>query len=90
MRQPLFPDTDAEKRRHKAGGKPPDQEVIILNKKKGMSLLAKQKAAGWVFLLPATILIFVMSFYPMVQAFVMSLQTGSSANLKWANPITFN
>ena len=61
-----------------------------MNKKKGMSLLAKQKAAGWAFLLPATILIFVMSFYPMVQAFVMSLQTGSSANLKWANPITFN
>ena len=55
-----------------------------------MSLLGKQKAAGWGFLLPATILIFVMSFYPMVRAFIMSLQTGSSANMKWASPITFN
>ncbi|MGN1022629.1 MAG: carbohydrate ABC transporter permease [Lachnospiraceae bacterium] len=61
-----------------------------MKKKRGMSLLGKQRAAGWVFLAPAAILIFIMSFYPMVQAFVMSLQTGSSANMKWANPITFN
>ena len=61
-----------------------------MKEKKSMSLLGKQKAAGWGFLLPATILIFVMSFYPMVRAFIMSLQTGSSANMKWASPITFN
>jgi lactose/L-arabinose transport system permease protein len=59
-------------------------------KKKGMSVLAKQHAAGWAFLMPATLLIFVMSFYPMVQAFLMSLKTGSSARLKWANPVSFN
>ncbi len=55
-----------------------------------MSVLAKQHAAGWAFLMPATLLIFVMSFYPMVQAFLMSLKTGSSARLKWANPVSFN
>lgn len=52
--------------------------------------MVKQRAAGWVFLLPATLLIFIMSFYPMIRAFVMSLQTGSSAKLKWANPVFFN
>ena len=59
-------------------------------KKKGMGLLAKQKAAGWLFLTPATFLIFVMSFYPMIQAFLMSLKTGSSANMTWASPLTYN
>ncbi len=58
--------------------------------KKSMGLLAKQYAAGWVFLAPATLLIAIMSFYPMVQAFITSLKKGSSANMQWANPITFN
>ena len=54
------------------------------------SVQTKQKAAGWIFLAPATILIFVMSFYPMIRAFIISLQTGSSANLKWAKPLFYN
>ena len=61
-----------------------------MKQKKGMGLLAKQKAAGWGFLAPASILIFVMSFYPMIQAFITSLKTGSSANLQWADPIFKN
>ena len=32
------------------------------NKKKGMSITGKQRAAGWIYLAPATILIFIMSF----------------------------
>lgn len=55
-----------------------------------MSLLAKQSAAGWIYLLPATILIAVMAFWPMVQAFIMSLQTGSSANMTWSEPLFNN
>lgn len=51
------------------------------SKKNGMSLLAKQRAAGWAFLTPATILIAVMSFYPMVRAFIISLETGAGANM---------
>lgn len=35
-------------------------------KKKGMSLLAKQNAAGWAFLIPASALIAIMSFFPMI------------------------
>ena len=55
-----------------------------------MSLLAKQSAAGWIYLLPATILIAVMAFWPMIQAFIMSLQTGSSANMTWSEPLFNN
>ena len=61
-----------------------------MNKKKGMGLLARQQAAGWAFLTPATLLIFVMSFWPMVQAFIISFKTGSAAKLQWAEPVTKN
>ena len=50
----------------------------------------KQQLAGWGFLLPASILIAIMSFYPILQAIFMSFKTGSSANMQWANPLTFN
>ena len=52
-------------------------------KKKGMNLQRKQNLTGWVFLMPATILIAWMSFYPMIQAFILSLQTGMGINLKF-------
>ena len=61
-----------------------------VNKKRKMTLLQKQSAAGWVFLLPATILIAVMAFWPIIQAFIMSLQTGSSANMAWSEPLFNN
>ncbi len=57
---------------------------------KGRSIQAKQQAAGWIFLAPATILIFIMSFWPMFQAFIMSLKKGSSANMVWQTPIYHN
>lgn len=50
-------------------------------KKKGMTLVAKQKAAGWAFLIPASAMIAIMSFFPMVKAFILSLQTGKGANM---------
>lgn len=61
-----------------------------MKQKKRMSLLAKQSAAGWIFLTPAALLIAVMAFWPMIQAFIMSLQTGSSANMQWSEPIFNN
>lgn len=60
------------------------------NKKKGMSITGKQRAAGWMYLAPATILIFIMSFWPIIQAVITSFKTGSSANMQWANPFTYN
>ena len=56
------------------------------NKKKGMSITGKQRAAGWMYLAPATI----MSFWPIIQAVITSFKTGSSANMQWANPLTYN
>lgn len=61
-----------------------------MKQKKRMSLLAKQSASGWIFLTPAALLIAVMAFWPMIQAFIMSLQTGSSANMQWSEPIFNN
>ena len=55
-----------------------------------MTLVAKQKAAGWAFLTPATLMIVVMSFYPMVRAFLISLQTRAGANMRFAEPIFSN
>ena len=61
-----------------------------MENRRGLSLERKQQAAGWAFLTPATLLIFIMSFYPMVQAFLTSLKTGSAANLQWAEPLFNN
>lgn len=59
-------------------------------KKKGLSVTSKQRVAGWIYLAPATILIVVMSFYPIIQAAFTSLKTGSSANMSWAKPLFYN
>lgn len=55
--------------------------VCVNSKKKKMGLVEKQRMAGWAFLAPATLMIAVMSFYPMIRAFVLSLQTGAGANM---------
>lgn len=56
-------------------------------KKKKMSLERRHNLTGWIFLTPATIMIAVMSFWPMIQAFILSLQTGKANNLKFGNPL---
>ncbi len=62
-----------------------------MNKKsKGMSVRRKQEAAGWLFLTPATILIMVMSFWPILQAVFTSFQTGAGVNMKWSEPLYNN
>lgn len=61
-----------------------------MEQKRGLTLLQKQSRAGWIFLTPATVLIAVMSFWPMISAFLMSLKTGSSANMQWNQPIFNN
>lgn len=61
-----------------------------MNKKKGLSITGKQKIAGWTYLFPATILICIMSFYPIIQAIFTSFKTGPSANMSWCNPAGYN
>ena len=50
----------------------------------------KQSAAGWCFLAPASILIFIFSFYPMVQALLISFKKGLPTNLVYSDPLWRN
>lgn len=52
--------------------------------------MAKQRRAGWFYLMPGTLLITIMSFIPIINAVLTSLKTGSSANMKWAEPLFYN
>ena len=52
-------------------------------KKKGMTLEKKHNLTGWIFLTPAVALICWCSFYPMIQAVILSLHTGLGVNLKF-------
>lgn len=48
-----------------------------------LTLNQKNLRAGWFFILPAALLIFIFSFYPMFQAFWLSLQKGVAQNLSF-------
>jgi lactose/L-arabinose transport system permease protein len=50
---------------------------------KQASLSGKYDKWGWFFVTPAALMIFVLSFYPMVQAFILSLQSGLGNNLRF-------
>ncbi|WKK72417.1 sugar ABC transporter permease [Rathayibacter oskolensis] len=50
----------------------------------------RRSLTGWAFLLPASLLILLVSFLPMAQAFLLSLQTGRGANLSYAEPFWLN
>ena len=51
---------------------------------KKLSLERKYKKAGWFFVAPAALLIFVLNFYPMIRAFFLSLQSGLANNLHYS------
>lgn len=59
-------------------------------RRRGLSMHQKQNLWGWAFLLPATLLIVLLNFYPMVQAFLISLMRGLPAKLTYADPLTRN
>jgi lactose/L-arabinose transport system permease protein len=50
----------------------------------------KHSLTGWVFLIPAALLIVWLSFYPMIQALILSLHTGKGTVLHWASPLWYN
>ncbi len=50
----------------------------------------RRSLTGWAFLLPAAVLIGVMMFWPMIQALILSFQTGRGSNLGFADPLWFN
>lgn len=49
--------------------------------KKITSLETRYKNIGWLFIWPAALLIFILNFYPMIQAFFLSMQSGLANNL---------
>ncbi len=50
----------------------------------------RRSLTGWAFLIPASLLILWLSFWPMVQAFRLSLQTGRGTRLHDADPLWSN
>ena len=54
-----------------------------LKKKKGNGLSTLENRYGWGFITPSTILITILVFIPMIQAFITSLQSGLANNLKF-------
>ena len=58
--------------------------------KKGMTMEQRRSLTGWLFLLPGTILIIWMSFYPMVRAFIVSLMRGKPTALEFSQPLWRN
>lgn len=51
---------------------------------KGLTLRQRQSLVGWLFIVPASALIFIFYFYPIVRAFWLSFQTGVGVNLQYA------
>ena len=54
-----------------------------------LSLAKRQSLTGWIFLFPAAALIALMSFYPMLQALILSLQKGAGTNFQFAGLFNF-
>lgn len=59
-------------------------------KHRGLTVHQKQNLTGWAFLLPAALLIVIMSFYPMVRALLISFMRGKPTALVYSNPLTRN
>ena len=57
---------------------------------KRLTMHQKQNLWGWAFLIPATALIFWLSFYPMIRALMISFQTGRPTALTYSDPLTRN
>lgn len=53
-------------------------------KKKTMGIEKRHLLIGWLFLLPAALLIFVFCFYPMFQALLLSFKAGKGVNVQWS------
>ena len=50
----------------------------------------RRSLTGWAFLLPASLLILWLSFWPMIKAFILSMQTGRGTRLDFADPLWSN
>jgi lactose/L-arabinose transport system permease protein len=55
-----------------------------------LRMAQRRNLTGWVFLVPAALLILWMNFWPMVQAFIISMKTGRGTKLNFAQPLWYN
>ena len=62
----------------------------VQKKKRFWTMERQQSAAGWAFLAPATLLIFIFSFWPMFQALLTSFQRGLPTALTYSDPLWRN
>lgn len=60
------------------------------SRRRRLSMHQKQNLAGWAFLLPAALLIVIMSFYPMFRALLISFMRGKPTALKYSDPLIRN
>ena len=60
------------------------------SRRSGLQGERRRNLTGWAFLLPAAALIALMNFWPMIQAFFLSLQTGRGNRFNWAEPLWSN
>ncbi|GAA4903785.1 sugar ABC transporter permease [Tessaracoccus lubricantis] len=60
------------------------------DRRRGFGLEQRRNLTGWLFLIPAALLILWMNFYPMFRAFLLSLQTGRGSRLDYAEPLYYN
>jgi len=84
--------TDARSAVAQAGPAPGSDTHITTSDPRGRRVSSEQRRnlTGWAFLLPGALLIALMSFYPMVAAFVMSLRQGRGTRFRWADPLWAN
>lgn len=61
-----------------------ERRGFVSNKPRKMTLEKKHNLTGWAFLAPATFLLVVFSFWPMIKALVLSFQTGKGRNMQMA------
>lgn len=59
------------------------------SKKKRLGLSKKRNLVGWIFLLPAVLLICWMSFFPMIKALFLSFRTGVGVHMKFAGAYNY-
>lgn len=59
-------------------------------RRRRFGLEQRRNLTGWIFLVPAAVLILWMNFYPMFQALILSLKTGRGTRLNFADPLWFN
>lgn len=59
-------------------------------RRRRLAMHQKQNLTGWAFLLPAALLIVIMSFYPMFRALLISFMRGKPTALKYSDPLIRN